>query len=182
MDTLASPASLKLVICGGGPAAIMVLQALQQRASAPVDVTILEPRARLGVGVAYSTNCPSHLLNTRACNMSITDDPDDFVNWLRAAHPRRVLNWTREDFAPRSHFADYLQTRLAQLRAAGLRVTWLHSAVDSVIPRGRGSAWEVVPAHGEPIVADVVLLATGNEAPRPIGTNTPPAAQRLIIE
>ena len=124
MDTKVSPDSLKLVICGGGPAAIMVLQALQHRAGAPVDVTILEPRARLGVGVAYSTSCPSHLLNTRACNMSITDDPDDFVNWLRAARPRRVLNWTREDFAPRSYFADYLQTRLAQIRAVGsLRVT-----------------------------------------------------------
>ncbi len=183
MDIPASPSSFKLVICGGGPAAIMVLQALQQRASTPVDVTILEPRARLGVGVAYSTNCPSHLLNTRACNMSITDDPDDFVNWLRVARPRRVLNWTREDFAPRSYFADYLQTRLAQIRAAGgSRVTWLHSSVDSVTPHSRLPGWEVVPAHGDPIHADVVLLATGNEAPRPIGAQLPPSAQRLIIE
>ena len=183
MDIPASPSSFKLVICGGGPAAIMVLQALQQRASTPVDVTILEPRARLGVGVAYSTNCPSHLLNTRACNMSITDDPDDFVNWLRVARPRRVLNWTREDFAPRSYFADYLQTRLAQIRTAGgPRVTWLHSSVDSVTPHSRLPGWEVVPAHGDPIHADVVLLATGNEAPRPIGAQLPPSAQRLIIE
>jgi len=186
MDTPVSPGSLKLVICGGGPAAIMVLEALRQRASTRVDVTIFEPRARLGVGVAYSTNCPSHLLNTRACNMSITDDPDDFVNWLRAARPRRVLNWTREDFAPRSYFADYLQSRLAQIRAGGVRVTWLHSSVDSVTPRRRGSGeesmWEVVPAHGEPVLADVVLLATGNEAPRPLGANLAPSAQRLVIE
>jgi uncharacterized NAD(P)/FAD-binding protein YdhS len=186
MDNDLSPArgpsaSLKLVICGGGPAAIMVLQAWQQRSGPPVDVTILEPRARLGVGVAYSTNCPSHLLNTRACNMSITDDPDDFVSWLRAARPRRVLNWTRDDFAPRSCFADYLQTRLAQIRAtSGIRVTWLHSSADSVTPRGQG--WEVVPAHGEPIHADLVLVATGNEAPRQIGAQLPPPAQRLIIE
>src|SRR6185295_6513949 len=183
MDTKVSPDSLKLVICGGGPAAIMVLQALQQRAIAPVDVTILEPRARLGIGVAYSTSCPSHLLNTRACNMSITDEPDDFVNWLRAARPRRVLNWTREDFAPRAYFADYLQTRLAQIRAVGsLRVTWLHSAVDSVTPRARAAGWDVVPAHGDPIRADVVLLATGNESPRPIGTGLPPSVQQLIVE
>jgi uncharacterized NAD(P)/FAD-binding protein YdhS len=161
----------------------MVLHALHQRATTPVDVTIFEPRARLGVGVAYSTNCPAHLLNTRACNMSITGDPDDFVSWLRAARPRKVLNWTREDFAPRSYFAEYLQTRLAQIRAGGsVRVTWLHSSVDSVTPRSRGSGWDVVPAHGEPVYADIVLLATGNEAPRPIGAHLPPSTQARVIE
>jgi uncharacterized NAD(P)/FAD-binding protein YdhS len=175
------PSPVKLVICGGGPAAIMVLQGLKQRTRRTIDVTILEPRSRLGAGVAYSTSCPLHLLNTRACNMSVTDEPDDFVRWLRAERPRRVLNWTREDFAPRSDFADYLQARLADLKAASnIRVTWLHSTADSVTARGRG--WEVVPAHGDPLVADVVVLATGNEPPRLLGANLPPSVQRLIVE
>src|SRR5690242_15599510 len=153
---------LKLVICGGGSAALLILQSLKQRAQRAVEVTILEPRSRLGVGVAYSTDCPTHLLNTRACNMSITDDPDDFVRWLKTERPRRVLNWTREDFAPRSYFADYLQARLAEIRTAtNLRVSWLHSGADSLAPHGQG--WEVVPAHGEAVLADVVILATGNE-------------------
>jgi uncharacterized NAD(P)/FAD-binding protein YdhS len=172
---------LKVAICGGGPAAIMLLQALKQRTGRSVEATILEPRSRLGVGVAYSTDCPTHLLNTRACNMSVTDDPDDFVRWLKAERPRRVLNWTREDFAPRSYFADYLQSRLADLRATpNLRISWLHSAADSVIAHGKG--WEVIPAHGEPIVADVVVLATGNEAPRVLGQNLSPSLKRLIVE
>ena len=172
---------LRLVICGGGPAAVMILQSLKQRTQRSIDITILEPRSRLGVGVAYSTNCPTHLLNTRACNMSVTDDPDDFVRWLKADRPRRVLNWTREDFAPRSYFADYLQARLADLRtASNLRVNWLHSTADSVAPHGRG--WEVIPAHGEPVVADIVVLATGNEAPRVIGAGLAPTVQRRIVE
>src|SRR6185369_316960 len=130
---------LKLVICGGGSAAILLLQSLKQRARRDVEVTILEPRSRLGVGVAYSTDCPTHLLNTRACNMSVTDDPDDFVRWLKAERPRRVLNWTREDFAPRSYFADYLQARLAQIRdASNVRVSWPHSVADSIVPQGQG--------------------------------------------
>jgi uncharacterized NAD(P)/FAD-binding protein YdhS len=159
----------------------MLLQGLKQRTHRAIDVTILEPRSRLGVGLAYSTNCPIHLLNTRACNMSVTDEPDDFVRWLRAERPRRVLNWTREDFAPRSYFADYLQTRLADIKtASNIRVTWLHSTADSVTARGRG--WEVVPAHGDPLVADVVVLATGNEPPRLLGANLPPSVQRLIVE
>ncbi len=148
-ETLTSPAPLKLVICGGGPSAILLLQSLKQRTRRAIDVTILEPRARLGTGVAYSTNCPTHLLNTRACNMSVTDDGDDFVRWLKRERPRRVLNWTREDFAPRSYFADYLQDRLADLRnAANLTINWLHTTADSISPHGNG--WEVIPAHGEP--------------------------------
>jgi uncharacterized NAD(P)/FAD-binding protein YdhS len=172
---------LKLVICGGGAAAILVLQSLKQRAQRPVEITVLEPRSRLGVGVAYSTECPTHLLNTRACNMSITDDPDDFVRWLKAERPRRVLNWTREDFAPRSYFADYLQDRLGEVRnARNLRVSWRHSVADSISPHAQG--WEVVPAHGEPIVADVVILATGNESPRVLGRGLAPSVQKLIVE
>ena len=172
---------LKLVICGGGSAAMLLLQSLKQRAQRAVEVTVLEPRSRLGVGVAYSTDCPTHLLNTRACNMSITDDPDDFVRWLKTERPRRVLNWTREDFAPRSYFADYLQARLAQIRATtNLRVSWLHSSADAVTPHGSG--WEVVPAHGEPILADVVILATGNEPPRVLGRDLAPSIQNRIVE
>lgn len=175
------PAPLKLVICGGGPSAILLLQSLKQRTRRPIDVTILEPRSRLGVGVAYSTDCPTHLLNTRACNMSITDDPDDFVRWLKTERPRRVLNWTREDFAPRSYFADYLQARLADIRATGnLKISWVHSTADSVIPTDAG--WEVVPAHGDAISADVVALATGNEPPRVLGEGLPPSVQQLIVE
>lgn len=175
------PRPLELVICGGGAAAVLLLQSLQQRARHPVDVTILEPRSRLGVGVAYSTDCPTHLLNTRAGNMSITDDPEDFVRWLKAERRRRVLNWTREDFAPRAYFADYVQARLAQIRArTNVRTTWLHSSADSITPQGRG--WEVIPAHGEPLAADVVILATGNEPPRPLGHGLPPSVQQRVIE
>jgi uncharacterized NAD(P)/FAD-binding protein YdhS len=174
-------APLRLAICGGGAAAILILQALRQQPHRAVDVTILEPRSRLGVGVAYSTSCPLHLLNTRACNMSVTDDPDDFVRWLRTERSRRILNWTREDFAPRSYFADYLQVRLAEIRSLShVRVTWLHSTADSVNALATG--WEVVPAHGAPVLADVVVLATGNEPPRALGAHLPPSVQRLIIE
>ena len=172
---------LKLVICGGGAAAILLLQSLKQRAQRAVEVTVLEPRSRLGVGVAYSTDCPTHLLNTRACNMSVTDDADDFVRWLKTKRPRRVLNWTREDFAPRSYFADYLQTRLADLRTStNVRVSWLHSVADSITPNGKG--WDVIPAHGEAIAADVVVLATGNEPPRVLGRGLAPSVQKRVVQ
>jgi uncharacterized NAD(P)/FAD-binding protein YdhS len=41
--------------------------------------------ARFGVGLAYSTGNPRHLLNVRADNMSaFADEPDHFARWLAA--------------------------------------------------------------------------------------------------
>jgi len=171
---------LSLVICGGGASAILLLAALKELVSRPIAVTIMEPRGQLGAGAAYSTTCPAHLLNTRACNMSINGDPADFVDWLRSARRRRAFNWGAQDFAPRQYFAEYLRARLEKIHsAAQIQHSWLRSAAQSVHARGHG--WEVVPAQGEPVLADVVVLATGNEAPRPLGLALAPAAQALIV-
>jgi uncharacterized NAD(P)/FAD-binding protein YdhS len=174
-------APLRIALCGGGAAAVLVLQALRQQARGAVEVVIFEPREQLGVGVAYSTRCPRHLLNTRACNMSVTDDPDDFVHWLRAKRPRRILNWSRDDFAPRSYYGEYLQERLADAQSAPhIKVQWVRSLADSVNPLG--DKWEIVPAQGDPHTADAVIIATGNEPPRPLASGLPLAAQSLVID
>ena len=185
MDTHPSsyenPGPLKLVVCGGGASAVLLLTALRSRFSGTIDVTILEPREQLGLGVAYSTQCPLHVLNTRARNMSATDDPDDFLNWLRDSHPRRPLNWTRNCFAPRKFYGEYLQARLWEAKsAANVRFRWLRSSADSI--SFRDGEWEVVPAKGDPVRADVVVLATGNEAPRALGRNAAPQTRPFIID
>ena len=113
--------------------------------------------------------------------MSVSDDADDFVRWLKAARPRRVLNWTRDDFAPRRTSPTTCRPKVSELAARDqLNVTWVQASVRLRDPRGRG--WEVVLSHGEPMRADIVVLATGNETPRPLGPNLPPQAQRLIIK
>jgi uncharacterized NAD(P)/FAD-binding protein YdhS len=169
------------VICGGGASSVLLLTALRKhRFRAPLSVTVVEPREKLGLGVAYSTSSPVHLLNTRACNMSVSDDADEFVRWLKAERPRRLLNWTRNDFAPRRYFGEYLQAKVSELvNAKNLNVTWAQASVDAVIPADEG--WDVVLSRGNPIRADLVVLATGNETPRPLGTNLTPQAQRLIL-
>jgi uncharacterized NAD(P)/FAD-binding protein YdhS len=171
---------LRLVICGGGASAILLLAALKERLARPVAVTLMEPRGQLGAGVAYSTTSAVHLLNTRACNMSVNDDPEDFVDWLRSKRRRLGFNWGAEDFAPRQYFGAYLRARLETIRSSpNIEQCWLRSRAQSVLARGHG--WEVVPAHGAPVPADIVVLATGNEAPRPIGADLAPAAQALIL-
>jgi len=173
--------SLRLTICGGGASAVLLLTALRNRAVGNVEVTIIEPRDHLGLGVAYSTQCPLHLLNTRAGNMSANDNPDDFLNWLRREHGRRPLNWTRNDFAPRRLYGQYLQARLRDVQAApNIRFRWLRSTADSIVQHE--GEWEVIPAKGDPVRADVVILATGNEAPRSMSTRAAPQARPFILD
>lgn len=171
---------VRLVICGGGASAALLLSALSERTSRPIAVTIMEPRERLGAGVAYSTPCPAHLLNTRACNMSVNADATDFVRWLRSERHRRGFNWGAHDFAPRRFYGEYLQSKFESIRASSnIQLSWLRSAADGLIARGSG--WEVIPARGEPVPADIVVLATGNEAPAPLGAELPAQAQKFLL-
>jgi uncharacterized NAD(P)/FAD-binding protein YdhS len=174
------PNTVKVVICGGGASAVLLLCALKERTSRPIAVTVLEPRARLGGGVAYSTRCPAHLLNTRACNMAAAGSDTDFLFWLRSERDRRGFNWGAEDFAPRQFYGEYLESRLREVHSARhLRLSWLRTTAQDLVAHGQG--WEVLTAQGTHILADVVVLATGNEPPALLGADLPASAQRLVL-
>jgi uncharacterized NAD(P)/FAD-binding protein YdhS len=171
---------LRVVICGGGASAVLLLCALKERASCPIAVTVFEPRERLGAGVAYSTRSAAHLLNTRACNMAASGGDTDFLFWLRSERDRRGFNWGAEDFAPRQYYGEYLQSRLREIHSAPhIKLAWLRSAAQEVVANGEG--WKVLPAHGTAVCADIVVFATGNEPPARLGVDLPAAAQRLVL-
>src|SRR6202021_1619762 len=76
-------ASQRIVIVGGGASGALMAAHLLRERPANLSVTIVETRAELGRGLAYSTGNPSHLLNVRAANMSaFADDPGHFARWL----------------------------------------------------------------------------------------------------
>ncbi len=53
---------------------------------------MIEPRAELGRGEAYSAVELGHTLNGNAARMSVDpDNPDDLTQWLTALHCRRWL-------------------------------------------------------------------------------------------
>src|ERR1700730_283463 len=79
---------LDIAIIGGGasgtPAAV---QLLRQAASprSPLRIWLIDKHGRHGLGQAYSTEHPAHLLNAMAGQMSaLPDEPDDLIRW--AAH------------------------------------------------------------------------------------------------
>jgi uncharacterized NAD(P)/FAD-binding protein YdhS len=78
-----------IAVIGGGASGALIAAHLLKCADDDVHLTLIEPRAQVGRGLAYATENESHRLNVRASNMSaFPDDPDHFWRWLRASDTR----------------------------------------------------------------------------------------------
>lgn len=153
-----------VVVVGGGAAGVLVALRLATGGGPPPRVAIVEPGARLGEGVAYSTTQPVHLLNVPAARMSAFEErPGHFVDFLagRSRVPHARLG---AEFAPRALFAQYLRATLEALPAAAAPAHLRASATD--LERD-GAGWRVHLSSGAALPARAVVLATGN-APRRI--------------
>ncbi|MFM9112271.1 MAG: FAD/NAD(P)-binding protein, partial [Actinomycetota bacterium] len=146
----------RVAIVGGGASGTLVAANLLATLSAGDEVIVVEPRNVLGRGVAYSTTDPRHLLNVRAKQMSgVVGDADHFLRWAGC---------DRDDFVPRRDYGRYLADLLDSRRASS--AAQFHHVVESIerIERVDGS-WSLVTARETRLVADVVVIATGNPAP-----------------
>jgi uncharacterized NAD(P)/FAD-binding protein YdhS len=174
-------AAFDVVVVGGGASGTLVLIQLLRSAGPPLRIAVVEPRPRLGEGIAYSTPCPEHVLNVIASRMTAIDgEPDHFVDFLardaaNAGIDRVTLG---ERFARRMDYARYLRSTLEQAPGYG-GVRWLaDEAMD--IERGHDS-WRVGLASGRRVDAAAVVLAIGNE-PRalPVPPDAMQAAGRVL--
>ena len=144
-----------IVIVGGGAAGILTAIHLLRRTSAPISVTVVEPREHLAEGVAFSTRNTEHLLNVPAAGMSAYgDEPWHFALWAQAADG---------DFVARHRYSDYLRNELRQLSndhpESSVRHVRDSARTVSTVPLS------VATTGGSSIRADVVVLALGNAAP-----------------
>ena len=81
----AAIATPRVAIIGGGFTGSAIAVHLARHAIAPLAITIFEPRASLGGGVAYSSRDPAHRTNVAAARMSLySDDESHFERWLMA--------------------------------------------------------------------------------------------------
>jgi uncharacterized NAD(P)/FAD-binding protein YdhS len=156
----------KVAIVGAGASGILLANALVGP-GAPLDVVLIDPKPCRGF--AYGGLDEHHLLNLSAAEMSLDErSPGGFVDWLNKRRPRE-RGWTAEDFAPRTHFGDYLEERLRNLcdRTPGLGSTTVTKAV-AVAAQRDDRSWTIRLSDGGLVQADVLLLATGPSRPRPL--------------
>jgi uncharacterized NAD(P)/FAD-binding protein YdhS len=155
------------VVGGGASGTLAVIHLLREAAAqhVPLRVALIDRHGRHGLGQAYSTRHPGHLLNSPADGMSaVTGDPRHLVRWARLA------GITHDDFLTRQDYGRYLRELLAdaQRRAAPTtRVSHLVSDVVAIrLISGAGALRLHLAADGR-VDADVVVLATGNPPPAP---------------
>ncbi len=148
-----------IAIVGGGVSGSLTAYHLihQHR---QVRVVLIDPRAELGLGLAYSTPTLRHLLNVPAARLSaLPDQPLHFLHWLQAHHDPQATGHT---FAPRAVFGRYVQSLLAATKG----IKHLQTAVLDYRPSASGAVLTL--ADGSELSANLVVLATGNFDPAPL--------------
>ncbi|HVL78215.1 MAG TPA: FAD/NAD(P)-binding protein, partial [Sphingomicrobium sp.] len=156
-----------VVIIGGGFSGTIVAAQLARRG---IDSVLIEGGGRAGLGTAFSTTEPAHLLNVRAASMSAwPDDPGDFVRFLDGQSPA--------DFAERRAFGRYLRSILDEAVASKL-VTLTHQR--AIGARRENGSWTVELANGETLAASALVLAIGNQPPEPLGAAAAADSPRFI--
>ena len=139
-----------VAIVGGGFSGTMVAAQLARRG---VESIVIEGGGTAGQGVAFSTTDPAHLLNVPAGNMSAwPDDPTDFAQEAGDGAA----------FAQRRHFGRYLRAILDEALASG-RAKLIEDRV--VGARHDNDRWTIELAGGDPVHAEALVLATGNQPP-----------------
>ncbi len=152
---------MSVLIVGGGVSGTAC--ALHLRREHGIEASVIEPRAELGVGVAYSTHDPAHRINVPARLMSIfADDPTHFDRWLRDTGElsRDPAMRTDDDrlYPARAVFGRYM---------AGLSRDVAHVRASAVSAARVDGAWRVTLDDGRVMDADALVLATSHPASAP---------------
>ena len=155
-----------LIIGGGLSGTMLAVQLL--RLPGKRQILVIEPRAELGRGEAYSAVELGHTLNGNAARMSVDpDNADDLTQWLTdyigaGGWPESGQQSVpiSELFPPRGIFGLYAQQRLAEAKAQSA------SSVEHV--HGEGVDLQVDEAstlltldNGQQLRGAVAVLATG---------------------
>ena len=178
--TATSP--LKIGIIGAGfsgtslAACLSRLQLQSHQSQLPsLEVMLFDKTGYFGVGDAYRTPFPFHLLNVRAKDMSaFEDEPTHFLNWLQLNAARYLpaasaaSSISAEQFVPRLLYRHYLQDVLAALSSQTANKMTLRLLPYEVneIREEKASGLTIYSRVGEMLV-DKAVLALGNHPPMP---------------
>lgn len=164
-----------VVIIGGGYSGAAVAWHLARMDGAPPVIPIVEPRAEIGRGLAYSAADPSHRINVPSVRMSIDpDQKEHFEHWLLAqGRPRGDAAARMDDgrhFPARAEFGAYVHAQIADL---GEQVRHVRAVAQGVVAEPGGFA--VRCSDGSMLHADLVVLAVCHPSP-----SAPPGMARVL--
>src|ERR1041384_1984703 len=95
-----------MIIGGGASGTLLAVNLIKHAGDERVEINLVEKRAAIGRGVAYSTADDIHLLNVPAAKMgAFPDDVEHFHRWLAD----RDHTYAPGDFVPRRIYGEYLR-------------------------------------------------------------------------
>ncbi|AVE08456.1 pyridine nucleotide-disulfide oxidoreductase [Pseudomonas palleroniana] len=155
-----------LIVGGGLSGTMLAVQLL--RLPGQRQIRVIEPRAELGRGEAYSAVELGHTLNGNAARMSVDpDNPDDLTEWLTdyigaGGWPESAEQAVpiSELFPPRGIFGVYAQQRLAEAKARSAS-TVEHVRAEVVDLQVDDAATVVTLDNGRQLRGAFAVLATG---------------------
>jgi len=160
---------LRVAIIGGGfTGAVVALNLLESQGIS--EVTVIEPRPRLGAGLAYSTPDPAHRVNVPAVRLLVhPNEPGAFHAWLESSgalsdDPEAELPDGRR-YPRRAVFGQYVQQRLAQAVATPGAAPFRHLHASALAVRPRGAGYAITLDNGAEHTADIAVLAVSHPAP-----------------
>lgn len=162
----------RIAIIGGGFSGASAAVQWARKVPQPLAITIFEPRAQLGHGLAYSTDNPTFRLNAHAGLHAIdVADPNHLIHWCEtqrlSEHDPGAFAANGQAFLRRQDYGRYLADSVrehADWPATGSSITHRRlRVVDLHFAEGRAM---LGLEDGSTQEADQVLLATGNPLPR----------------
>ena len=164
-----NPRIPRITIVGGGFSGASAAIQLIRRSPVPLAVTIIEPRADPGCGLAYASDDPDHRLNG---NLSVhlvdPQDPDAFSRWCAreqiASRDPEAVAADGSMFVRRCEFGRFVAESVQALsRRASVPITHLRDRATDLI----GADDLVIATQGGiRVPTDLLVVATGNSMPR----------------
>jgi len=153
------------IVGGGASGTLAAIYLLREAASrrTPLRVALIDRHGRHGLGQAYSTTHPAHLLNSPTAAMSaLGDDPGHLTRWAAEA------GLPYDGFLPRGAYGRYLTESLVAAERSAWPAARAGRITAEVVAIRRGSHRRALRLHlaaDGRIDADVAVLATGNLPP-----------------
>lgn len=162
----------RVLIVGGGFSGATAAVQLVRRSPRPLAITVVEPRPRVGPGLAYSGTDPDHRLNGPVLTHTIDpEDPGDLLAWCQAQgvfeRDPGAFSATGKPFVRRSDFGDYLAAAVrahASWPATGSTIVHRCGLATGAAVHADGVTLAV--SDGAPLHGGLLVVATGNARPR----------------
>jgi uncharacterized NAD(P)/FAD-binding protein YdhS len=161
----------RVVVVGGGFSGVVFSVQLARKTKMPVAIDVVEPRALLGAGLAYSTSDPSHRINVPASKMSVfADQPGHFEDWLRRgdelAHDAGAWSWPGGQAYPRrAVFGRYVASLVEETNQCHQNRRIAHIRDRVIAAECHGDRYRLRFKSGAQRSADLLVLATGHPLP-----------------